>query len=58
MKRPDHCRNCAVFHSAGHPKGSKLHGSVFDAWCPKYGKAAAAAVGECKLKKGKQEKTK
>lgn len=55
MKRPDHCKGCTVFHSAGHPKGSKLHGSVYDAWCPKYGKPAASAVGECKLKKGKQE---
>ncbi len=53
-KKPDHCAGCIHHHRAGHPKGSRLHGSKFDNWCREYSNLATKAVGRCRMLGGKQ----
>ena len=53
-KKPDHCAGCIHHHKSGHPKGSRLHGSMFDNWCVKYSTAAPRAVSVCIIQGGKQ----
>lgn len=47
MKKPHHCKGCKYYHSAGHPKGSRLAGSKYDFWCCKYGTQANRATSVC-----------
>lgn len=54
-KQPDRCKCCNHWHHAGHPKGSKMHGSKYDNWCCKYAKEAIKAVGRCKLERKENE---
>ncbi len=49
-KRPKHCKKCDQWHRAGHPEGSRLHGSGYDSWCCRYSRSSSAAVGMCKLR--------
>lgn len=45
-KAPDICKTCAYFHDGGIKDGKH------DRWCCNYGRPAAKAIGECKLKGG------
>jgi len=55
MKRSVSCKGCIHHHNAGHPKDSSLAKNYND-WCCKLGRTARKAVGECKLKKLKENK--
>ena len=48
----EHCKGCKHHHNAGHPKESNL-ANTYNNWCVKFSRCANKAVGECKLKDGK-----
>lgn len=50
-----HCKDCIHHHNAGHPKNDSL-AKHYNDWCCNFGRTAIKAIGECKLKHGKEIK--
>lgn len=50
----DRCKKCKMHHNAGHSKGDPL-AKAYNDWCCRGGKTVKKALGECMLKKWKEE---
>lgn len=53
IKRPKHCKDCLLWHCAGHKRGSRLERSKYQNWCCEFGQFAPKVVTQC-IRQGKK----